>query len=155
MPFEPRGDIDAVAHQVAVGLLDHVAEMNADAELDAAVGRQAGVALDHAVLHLDCAAHRVDHAAELDDAAVAGALDDAAVMQGDGRVDQVAAQRPQPRERAILVRSGEPAVANNIRDQNCCNLPSSGMTGPQTSCSVAQSPSEPRVFVEGDLVEGV
>ena len=47
--------------------------MDADAELDAALGRQAGVALDHAVLHLDGAAHGVDHAAELDEDAVAGA----------------------------------------------------------------------------------
>jgi hypothetical protein len=37
--FEARGDIDAVAHQIAVGLLDDVAEMNADAKLDAALGR--------------------------------------------------------------------------------------------------------------------
>ncbi len=92
--------------------------MNADAKLDAPVRRQARVALDHAVLHLDRAAHRVDHAAELDDAAVAGALDDAAVMHGDGRVDQIAAERPEPRERAILVRSGEPAVADNVGDQD-------------------------------------
>ena len=48
-------------------------------------GGDASVALDHAVLNLDRAAHRVDDAAELDDAAVAGALDDAAVMDGDGR----------------------------------------------------------------------
>ena len=51
--FEPRGDIDAVAHQVAVALLDDVAEMDADAELDAPVGRHARVALGHAVLHFD------------------------------------------------------------------------------------------------------
>ena len=124
--LEPRGDIDAVAHQVAVGLLDHVAEMDADAELDAAVVRHAGVALDHAVLHLDRAAHRVDHAAELDQRAVAGALDDAAVMDGDGRVDQVAAQRPQPRERALLVRAGEPAVADHVGGQDRGKLPGFG-----------------------------
>ena len=74
MPFEARGDIDAVAHEVAVGLLDHVAEVNADAEFDAALRRQAGVALDEAVLHFDRAAHGVDHAAELDENAIAGAL---------------------------------------------------------------------------------
>ena len=105
-PFQPRGDVDAVAHQIAVALLDDVAEMNADAEFDAAIGRHAGVALDHRVLHFDGAAHRVDHAAELDERAVAGALDDAPVMDRDGRVDQIAAQRAQPRERAILVRAG-------------------------------------------------
>ena len=121
--LEPRGDIDAVAHQVAVGLLDDVAEMNADAELDAAFGRHAGVALDQAVLHFDRAAHGVDHAAELDEAAVAGALDDAPVMRGDGGIDQIAAQPPQPRQRAILVRAGEPAVADDVRDQDRRDLP--------------------------------
>jgi hypothetical protein len=35
-----RGDIDAIAHEIAVGLLDDVAEMNAEAELDTALGRQ-------------------------------------------------------------------------------------------------------------------
>ena len=60
--FEPSGDIDAVAHEVPVALLDHVTEMNADAELDASLGRQARVALDHAVLHFDRAANGVDHA---------------------------------------------------------------------------------------------
>jgi hypothetical protein len=51
--------------------------MDADAELDTALRGQAGVALDHAVLHFDCAAHGVNDASELDDRAVAGALDDA------------------------------------------------------------------------------
>jgi hypothetical protein len=45
--------------------------MNADAELDAPFWRRAGVALDHAVLHFDRAAHRVDYAAKLDENAVA------------------------------------------------------------------------------------
>ena len=106
-------------------LLDDVAEMNADAELDAALGRHAGVALDHAVLHLDRAAHRVDHAAELDEAAVAGALDDAPVMRGDGGIDQIAAQPPEPRQRAILVRAGEPAVADDVGDQDRRDFPGS------------------------------
>ena len=79
--FQPRSDVDAVAHQIAVALLDDVAQMDADPKFDAAVRRQAAIALDHAVLHLDRAAHGVDHAAELDDRSVAGALDDAPVME--------------------------------------------------------------------------
>ncbi len=120
--LESRGDIDAVAHEVAVALLDDVAEMNADAKLDAALRRHASVALDHAVLHLDRAPHRVDHAAELDDAAVASALDDAPMMRGDGGIDQIATEAPQARQRAILVRRGESAVADNIGDQDCSEL---------------------------------
>ncbi len=48
--FQPRegGNVDAVAHQIAVSLLDNVAEMHADPELNAALGRQASVALDQA-----------------------------------------------------------------------------------------------------------
>jgi hypothetical protein len=57
--------------------------MNADAKLDAALGRQAGVALDHAVLHFDRAAHRIDHAAKLDETSIAGALDDASMVRRD------------------------------------------------------------------------
>ena len=62
--------------------------------------RQAGVALDHAALHFDRAAHGVDHAPELDDRAVAGALDDAAMMNRDDGVDEIAAQGSQAREDA-------------------------------------------------------
>ena len=111
--FQSRGNIDAVAHQVAVALLDHIAEMDADAELDATLGRKAGVALDHAVLHLDGAAHGIHHAAELDEAAVAGALHYAAMMRGDGGIDQIAPQPAQPRQRPLLVG----------RQQACCIRP--------------------------------
>ncbi len=58
--YQARGDIDAVAHQIAVGLLDHIAQMNADPELDAALVRHARVALDHRVLDFDGATHGVD-----------------------------------------------------------------------------------------------
>jgi hypothetical protein len=64
--LEASRDIDAVAHQIAVGLLDDVAEMDADAEFDSPLGRQARVAFDHAVLHFDGAAHSVDHAAKFE-----------------------------------------------------------------------------------------
>ena len=80
--------------------------MDADAELDAPLGRKAGVALDHTVLHLDGAAHGVDHAAKFDKRAIAGPLHDAAVMHGDGRIDQIAPERPQSRQCAILIGAG-------------------------------------------------
>jgi hypothetical protein len=65
--LEPRGDIEPVAHKVAVALLNNVAQVNADAKVNALFGRQTRVALDHAGLHFDGAAHRIDDAAELDD----------------------------------------------------------------------------------------
>jgi hypothetical protein len=44
-------------------------------------------------------------------------------MGGDGRVHQVTTQAPQARKRPLLVGAGEPAVADDIRDQNRRELP--------------------------------
>ena len=74
--LESRGDVDAVAQEVAVGLLDDVAEMDSGADLDAPVRRNAGVALGEPPGDVDRAADRFDHAAELDDDPVAQPLDD-------------------------------------------------------------------------------
>ena len=123
--LEPRGDIDALAHEVAVALLDDVAEVDANAEFDPAVRRHARVALNHGGLDLDGAARGVDHAAELDESAVAGALDDAPVVHGEGRVDEVAAQRSQPGENPLLVRPREPAVTGHVRGEDCGELSNS------------------------------
>jgi len=61
--------------------------MDAHTELDAALRRKTGVALDHAVLHFDGTTNSIYHATKLDDAAVAGALHHAAMMHGNGRRD--------------------------------------------------------------------
>jgi hypothetical protein len=55
---------------------------------------------------------------KFDEEAVAGGLDDAALVLGDHRVDQLAADRPQPRERTFLVGADQPAVARDIRREN-------------------------------------
>ena len=103
--LQPRGDVDAVAHQIAVGSPRRRRRDGRRCGTRCAFSAHARVALDHPVLHFDRAAHRVDHAAELDHAPVAGALDHAAVVDCDRRVDEIAAQRPEPRQRAILVRA--------------------------------------------------
>jgi len=112
-----------IGHQIAVVLLDHVAEVDADAILDAALGRQAGVALNHAILNLDGAAHGLHHTAEFGQHAVAGALDDATVVDRDRRVDQVAAKRTQARQGAVLVRFGQPAEADDVGGQDRGQFP--------------------------------
>ena len=100
--------------------------MDTDAEFDEALRRKASVALNHPVQHLDGAAHGVDHAAELNDGTIAGALDHPPIVDGDYRVDQVATKRSQPRQCAILVRAGKPAVPDDIRHQNRREFPGLG-----------------------------
>jgi hypothetical protein len=96
--------------------------MDVDTELDAALRRKTRVALDHAVLHFDGAAHGVDHAAELDDTPVAGALHYATVMDTGGRGDQIAPERPQPCQRTFLVAAREAAEADHVSGKDSGKL---------------------------------
>ena len=91
--------------------------MDADAKLDAPIVRQAGVALDETVLHLDPATHGVDDASELDQHAVAGAFHHPAIVNGNGGVDQITAERSEPGQNAVLVRAGKPRIADNVGNQ--------------------------------------
>ena len=38
-PFQSGGDIDAIAHQIAIAFLDYIAQMDANTKLNAALGR--------------------------------------------------------------------------------------------------------------------
>jgi hypothetical protein len=51
--FKARGNVHTVTHKIAVSLLDYIAQMDADSELDPPIRRQTGITLHHAVLHLD------------------------------------------------------------------------------------------------------
>ena len=92
--------------------------MDANAEDDASILWQAGVALDHGVLHFDGAAHGVDHAAKFGEEPVTGAFNDARFVYRDGRVDQVAAQRPQSGQCSILVGRGQTTESNDVSRQD-------------------------------------
>jgi hypothetical protein len=89
--------------------------------------------LHHAVLHLNGTANSVDNAAKLDESAVACALDHASVVHRDGGIDQVAAQRSQSRQNAILVGTGEPTVSDDIRSKDCRKLSGFGLLVPLRS----------------------
>ena len=51
------------------------------------------------VCNFDGAAHGVDHTAKLDQRPVAGAFHDTPIMHGNRLVDEIASQRPEPRQR--------------------------------------------------------
>jgi prevent-host-death family protein len=111
--FEARGDIDAVAEDV-VAVRDDIAEVDADAQPDAPLVGQIGLAVEHASLHLGGTAHRVDDAGELGEQTVSGGLDDAAPVLGDLRIDQLPAMRLEAFERAFLIGPHQARVARHI-----------------------------------------
>jgi hypothetical protein len=78
---------------------DDVAEIDADAELDAALFRDTVIAQCHRALQRDSAAHRIDDAGELDEEPVAGRFDDPPAIFRYRRVRQLAADRLQRCER--------------------------------------------------------
>ena len=117
--FEPRRNIDSIAHEVAVAFLDHVPDVHAHSEDDPASLRHVRVALNHSALNRYGAPNRVDGAAIFDERAIACPLDDAPVVVRDRGVDESRAQFAQPGKCAVLVRADEPAVADHVGDQNC------------------------------------
>ena len=61
--------------------------MDADTELNTALGWETGIAFDHAVLHLDRTPHGINHASELNKTAIAHAFHHTPVMHSDGGID--------------------------------------------------------------------
>jgi hypothetical protein len=115
--FDACGDVDAVTVEV-VALDDHIAEIDADAQFDAAVHPNTGVALGHRLLHRDRAAHRIDDAGKFDQQPVAGGLDDAAPVLGDFRIQELAAQRLEAFERAFFIRPHQPRIPRHIGSED-------------------------------------
>jgi len=76
------------------------------------------VPLGHRLLHRDRAAHRIDDAGEFHQHAVAGDLDDAALVLSDLGIDQFAPMRLQPRKGPFLVGTHEPAVTRDISGED-------------------------------------
>ena len=66
-------------------------------------------------------------------------------------IDQIAAQRPQPRQRAILVGAGEPAVADHVGDQDRRDLPGFGHGAPSRVMKNSTAKAwVARLFIESD-----
>src|ERR1700733_2398460 len=115
--LEPRGDVDAVAVNV-LALDDDVAEIDADAQHDrrrcaVRLGRQGSRAL-----YGERTVHGIDHAAELDNGAVADQFYDPPVMGGDGGVEDDLAVPFQGAERAGLIGAHEAGIADHVGSEN-------------------------------------
>jgi hypothetical protein len=88
--------------------------------LEALLGRHCAVALGEAPLQRYGAANRVHDAGKFNQQPVAHRLDDTALVLCNAGGDQLVAQAAQPRNRALLIRPGQPAVARHVggKDSN-------------------------------------
>jgi len=92
--------------------------VNTNAEFDPALGWQAGIALDHAVLHFDGAAHGIDDAPEFDQSTVPGSLHDAAVMHGRSCIDRLSRQAKRTRNRWLRSVAFDPTRKSSMHRNN-------------------------------------
>ena len=77
--LQPRRDVDPVTVDL-IALDHHVAEVDADAELHPALRRQLRILSLERGLNIHCAIHRLDHAGELGQNAIAGRVYETAVV---------------------------------------------------------------------------
>jgi hypothetical protein len=57
---------------------------------------------------------------------MATALEHPAILAGDRGIDEVGAQRPQPRKRTVFVRASHPTEADDVGGEDRRNFPSFG-----------------------------
>jgi hypothetical protein len=115
--LEPGCNIDAVAQHIAV-LDDDVAEIDADAELDLPFGLDIAIAARHPALDLDGAFGGIGRRHEFDQHAVAGRLDDPAVVLGDDGIDELEPVSLEPRQRPRFIDLHETAVPDHVCGQD-------------------------------------
>src|SRR6202165_3825942 len=80
-PFKSHANIDPITIDVIV-FDDNITDVDADAKFDPFVLRYIGVLCGNAALNFDGTAYRINHAAELNESAVTGILDDASAVFG-------------------------------------------------------------------------
>ena len=115
--LQPCRDIHTVAEDVVL-LNDHVAEVDANAKLDPLIGGLLRIAIDHSTLDLGGAAHRVDHAREFREQAVASALYGPAPMLPDLGINQLPEMRLEAFARPFLVRPHQARVPRHIEGED-------------------------------------
>jgi hypothetical protein len=81
-------------------------------------GCDTSVLFRHAMLDFGRAADGIDRTGEFDQHAVAGGLDDAPAMFGDGRIDDRFADGLEPDQRTFLAGPHQAAITYNIRRQH-------------------------------------
>src|SRR5581483_4429095 len=110
-------DIDPVTKEIIV-IDDHVAQIDADTELDPSGRWDIGVAPRHAPLDLGGANDGIDDALELYQHAVAGRLDDTSAVLCNGRIDKLNPMRLEASERSRLIDLHQPAVADHVSGEH-------------------------------------
>src|SRR6266849_6946807 len=106
-------NIDPITKDIVV-FNDNITDVNADAKFNPLDLRYIDIVFGHAALNFDRAAYGIYDAAELDESAVPGILDDTSAMLSDFRIEKRFSKSFQLRQRAFFVdpiKRQEPATS--------------------------------------------
>ncbi len=115
---------------------NRIADIDADAKADGAVGGLVTIIGGYLLLHLNGTAHRAIDAVEHDEEGVASGLNDPAAMLVDRRVDQSAAERTEAFERSFVIQPDQAAVTNHVGIDHSDQLPPRWRPSDQVRCLV-------------------
>jgi hypothetical protein len=135
---KPR-NVDAVAEHIA--LFDNdVANVDADAELDATVAGKGGVALCHPALHGNRAGDCFDDRPKRKQQAVTDGLDDLPTVRGNERINQLRAVRFQRHISFVIVQT-----APECSQMPICSCPNARVHihSEPTAAALAERPPQP------------
>jgi hypothetical protein len=118
-PFQPRGDVHAVAVDRAIGLFHDVAKVNADAEAHAPVLRHVLRRGSEFLLDRERGRHRAGRRFEHREHRIARHVDDAALLRLDVRPENLA-RGIQRRHRGALIGRHQARVARHVGSEDCC-----------------------------------
>src|SRR5882672_9689907 len=101
-----------------ITLDDHIAQIDADSEIEAALGQEPRIALSLGALHADGTAQSVNHTVELDEQAVAHSLDQPAMMFRERGLENLMQVGLKAHACALLIRLAQAAIAGDVCDQD-------------------------------------
>jgi hypothetical protein len=116
--LQPRSDVDAVAVD-AIGIGQHIAEVDADAVAHAPRFGQARVGFFHCTLDVDRALHCAHNGGKFGQHRISGRVDDAPASGFDVDCDQRPAFGQRPHRRLVILLH-QSAVANHIGCDDRC-----------------------------------
>jgi hypothetical protein len=116
-PLQPSSHVHAITEDVSP-VDDDVPHVDAHAELYPPFLWHVGIALGHAPLDINSAAHRIHHAAELSQQSIPGVLDNSATAFSDFGIDERAQVILELGVCPLFVKAGQPAVSGHIDRQD-------------------------------------
>jgi len=102
---------------------NYIANIDTHSETDGTIGRLVTIVARHLLLYLHGTAHRPIDAVENHEQRIPARIDDPPAVLGDGWVNYLLAEGPEPFKRSDIVQANQAAVTNHVGMDDGYQLP--------------------------------